>query len=180
VSLKAELGSLKVIQGHSRSLTMAKFGGSYDFLSVCYLSIVLFCTIWRWRISWPWNQGWEGSLGMRIIPQCVHQVHRGQTQCGRHLSWVDTREKHCFDIVGWATATVQPTCNISPPTTTKQFPFGERSLICSSSATVDQLQETKISCIDYSTFTIQVSTFKTVIIKHSMVKAIKSYYQGFM
>jgi len=45
----------------SRSLKMAPFNRSYDFLLVRkYRSILYrFWVIWRWIISWPWNVGYS-------------------------------------------------------------------------------------------------------------------------
>ena len=63
--------------GRSRSLKMALFDRSYalyDFLLAGHC-IVLSCTIfqlfdviWRWVISWPWNQVRDHSRSLKLVP----------------------------------------------------------------------------------------------------------------
>jgi len=61
------LGLFKVIENGKVRQTM------YDFLLVhhCNYNSILYClrVIWRWIISWPWNQGVRGhSRSLKLVP----------------------------------------------------------------------------------------------------------------
>ena len=69
------IASLIWVLGRLRSLKIASFDRSYalyDFLMVghCKYSSILyhFLVIWRWVLSWPWNQVKGHSRSLKLVP----------------------------------------------------------------------------------------------------------------